>query len=1158
MIDKTQIQTMLQSHRTQKYGLWIAAFIVLFAILGFLALPSIIKYVAVGQLSETLHRPVDIRSVAINPFALSLTVEGLDIKEREDDESFVSFESLYLNLQASSLFRWGPVVNEIRLVDPKFHIVRSAESRYNFSDLVDEFMAQPKKEEEGKREDKREEPPLAFSLNNIQVSGGTIEFDDRVVGEKHRVGDIALMLPFVSSMDYATEVFVEPHFSANINGAPLDVKGKSKPFAESRESEFQLVLDSVQLPKYFDYSPVKLSVKLESGTLGTDLTLLFSHRPGKMPRLVVSGKASVDNLKATEAAGQTLATFKRLDVAIGTADLFGDKLVIDRVALDSPEIAVRVSKKGTINWLDLLPKVADSGKPDEQIAALEWSLGEATLVGGTLRWSDESGAKALRAEVNAIDALVKNLDSQGSVADFEMAWKVDGGEYLKVDDFVVKDGKLDLAKRRVEVGDVSLKGARALIKRAADGRLEWIEPPALRSAEATHEDESEPPWTVEFAKYVAVGVGIRFEDSMVSPKAVQSIENLSFELFNVSNEPGRTADVKAAFKFNRKGEVTVDGKLGVMPLDADLNLNVKTVELLPLQAYFSEKLNLDITRGYVSVGGKVQLHQLTEKDGKDGKENEKGEQDGASGEAGTLSGGFAGQVTIGDFQAVDKLNSSDFLRWKSFHFGGIDARIGHEISPESVSIDEVALSDFFARVIVSPEGKLNLLQIVRADEEADAGSTTSATVSDATPDAASAAEPSVESSDGKASAPVAVENQPALPIKIGKITLQGGNVRFTDNFVKPNYTVNLRQIGGRVSGLSSDPGSQASLELRGNYDNVAPLNISARINPLSVKPYLDLQADVKGIELISLSTYAEKYAGYAIDKGKLSLSVKYKIENDQLEAENQVFLDQLNFGHAVESPDATSLPVRLAVSLLKNRNGEIDLKLPISGSLNDPQFSVGGVIVKVIVNLLAKAATSPFALIGSMFGSSEELSDVGFDSGRAALTPEAVKRLENLAKALIDRPALKFEIEGRADPEQDTEGLKRARIERKVRALKREDAREQNEESGTNATNATVGLNQQEYADLLERVYKAENFPKPRNMIGLVKSLPIEEMEKLILANSTVNEEDLKNLADRRAKAVRDWLVAHEVQAERVFLLPGKVESAGEGKSGRRADFSLK
>ena len=402
-----------------------------------------------------------------------------------------------------------------------------------------------------------------------------------------------------------------------------------------------------------------------------------------------------------------------------------------------------------------------------------------------------------------------------------------------------------------------------------------------------------------------------------------------------------------------------------------------------------------------------------------------------------------------------------------------------------------------------------------------------------------------------------------MPVKIGKITLQGGAVRFTDNFVKPNYTANLRKIGGSVTGLSTEPGSVADLALRGSYDDVAPLSLTAKINPLSAKPYLDLQAEVKGIEMTSFSTYSGKYAGYAIDKGKLSVFVKYKIENDQLNAENRVFLDQLTFGDQVESPDATKLPVKLAIALLQNSKGEIDVNLPISGSLNDPQFSIGGLVIKVIVNLLVKAVTSPFALIGSMFGGGEELSNVEFAAGYATFDAEAQKRLENLSKALIDRPALKLEIEGRIDPENDPEGLKHARMERKVRAAKREDMTK----AGIEVESlASVQLSDEEYPGLLERVYRAEKFPKPRNMVGMVKTLPVEEMEKLILANSTVDEEDLLNLGDRRAKAVRDWLIEHQVESERIFLRPtqpatseAKPDATQKNKAkAARADFSLR
>ena len=1129
MTDKSESQTVQRTSRWRKYGLRLVIVFVVATLLGFFALPPLVKYILVDQMSKAFDRQVVIQDLRINPYKLFATVEGLEIREKESEEIFAGFDSLHVDLQASSLFRWGAVVREIKLINPRFHIVRVAENRYNFSDLLDKPAAEPKSEGSAP----------AFSLNNIQISGGTVGFDDRLVSEKHAISDIELTLPLLSNMSYATDTFVEPHFSAQINGAPLEIQGKSKPFSDSMESEFALVLNGVELAKYFGYSPVKLPIKIASGALDVNASFVFRQGENAKPHLLFSGTASVKNLKINESSGPSFLSLKQFDIGMASSDLLGNRFVIEKVALTEPEITTRVSSDGLLNWLELLPGETVAAQPTEEQATAKadspapvlWSLGELKVSEGLLHWQDESSGKTLTADVGAINGTVKNIDSQGSPIDFEVAWKVDGDPWLKVDGMALKGGTLDLEQRRVRIEDASIKGVRSTIKRSAEGKVEWIEPPALRLAEASQKEEPSP-WIVSIGKYTGNDIGVVFEDAAVSPKTIQTVEGLSFDLADLTTESDQAAKVKVAFKFNGKGNVAVDGELTPMPLALNLNLDVKAIELLPLQPYFTDRLNIDIKRGQVALKGNAQLRQASP---------EKKE-----GDAG-LSGGFTGQATIGNFNAVDKSNSTDFLRWKSFYFGKADVKFG----PESVSIGEIALSDFFARVIVNPEGKLNLMQIVR-DEKTGASTTGKSPVPE-----------DVESSEGRATASVAASDGPVMPVSIGKITLQGGNVRFTDNFIKPNYTANLRQIGGSVTGLSSKSGSQASLQLRGNYDNVAPLNVTARINPLSAKPYLDLQADINGIELTSLSAYSGKYAGYEIDKGKLSVHVSYKIEDDQLEAENKIFLDQLTFGNAVDSPDAVNLPVRLAVSLLKNRRGEIDLNIPLTGSLSDPQFSVGGLVAQAIINLLTKAIASPFTLIGSMFGAGEELSNVEFDHGYATLTPSAVQRLENLSKALIDKPDLNIEIMGTVDPEQDIEGLKHANIDRKVRALKRQEMRQARD---AGSTPGPVEVTVEEYPALLERVYREEEFPKPRNMFGMVTSLPVEEMEKLILAHSTIDENDLRTLGDRRVKAVRDWLVEHEVPAERIFLLPTKItgesgESAQDGEKAMknsRVDFSLK
>ena len=1147
MIDNVKFQTVLHSPITKKYTLRLVFAFVVVGLLGFFVLPPLVKSMLLEQLGKALHRSVSANSVRINPYALSVTLEGVSVQEREGGEAFASFDSLYLNLESTSIFRFAPVVSEVRLVNPKLRIVRLPDNRYNFSDLLDEFMARPR----------IDDPTPPFSLNNIQITGGAIEFDDRRLDEKHVISEINLTLPFVSSMAYAIDSFVEPSFSALVNGAPLLIKGKSKPFADSLESELALDLREFQLAKYLDYIPFDLPIKVMSGALNTNLKLTFLQQKDKPSTLLLSGTTAIASLDVKDTSGSPLLSLKQLDLAIGSADLLSRKFVIERISIDSPEIHARVSRQGTINWVEFFRKELTPGKPMAQAVEksapaipLEWSLGEAKVSGGALRWLDESHGKPFNASVEVLEIDLRKLDSKGdTAAEFDASWRVIAEEWLKVDTFAVKGGKLDLAGHEVRIGDTLARGVRGLIRRTAEGKIEWLQTPALRVLEAS-QTETSVPWKITLDKYVGEDIGVRFEDRAVSPLATQTIDGFGFEMENLSTEPGQATKLAARFKLNQKGEVSLGGTVKPMPLTADLNLDIKSLELLPLQAYFTEKLNIAVTRGQVTMNGNVQVGQ---------------EESGKKSDAPVLTGGFTGQATIGDFYAVDKLNSADFLRWKSLFFGKVDARL----NPDSLSIGEIALSDFFARVIVSPEGKLNLLQIVRKED----APAVAVVPQGAEPGVTSAAAPATESGSGTAVAPVnavnpmagvagvVAESKPMMPIKIVKITLQGGNVRFSDNFVKPNYTANLKQIGGRITGLSSEPGSIASLELRGSYDNVAPLNVSAKINPLSSKPYLDLQADIKGIELTSFSSYSGKYAGYMIEKGKLSLFVKYKIENDQLEAENRIFLDQLTFGDPVASPDATKLPVSLAVSLLKNRKGEIDLNLPISGSLNDPQFSIGSLVVKVIVNLFIKAVTSPFALIGSMFGSGEEMSNVEFDYGRAAITPAAQKRLENLAKALIDRPALRLEVEGRVDPEQDREGLKSARIEHKVRALKRENL---TKNSVVSDSTETTKVSDEEYPVLLERAYRAEKFPKPRNMVGLVKGLSVEEMEKLMLANSIVDDEDLRELGERRAKAVRDWLLDHEVPADRVFLLPSQLGEAG-AKSGAdatarssRVDFTLK
>jgi hypothetical protein len=243
---------------------------------------------------------------------------------------------------------------------------------------------------------------------------------------------------------------------------------------------------------------------------------------------------------------------------------------------------------------------------------------------------------------------------------------------------------------------------------------------------------------------------------------------------------------------------------------------------------------------------------------------------------------------------------------------------------------------------------------------------------------------------------------------------------------------------------------------------------------------------------------------------------------------------------------------------LKDRKGEIKLDIPVTGSLDDPQFSIWRIILKVLVNLIAKAATSPFALLGSVFGGGEELGFVEFDYGNTTVTEPNMKKIDTIGKALSDRPALKMDIEGHVDIEKDREGLKQYLFNKKFKAQKLKEMIKKGEAA---VPVDDVRIEKQEYEKYLKMAYHEESFPKPKNFIGMAKDLPAPEMEKLILTHIEVKDGDLRSLAMQRAMRIKESLLkSGKVEPERIFILEPKslAPEKKEKIKDSRADLKLK
>ena len=498
---------------------------------------------------------------------------------------------------------------------------------------------------------------------------------------------------------------------------------------------------------------------------------------------------------------------------------------------------------------------------------------------------------------------------------------------------------------------------------------------------------------------------------------------------------------------------------------------------------------------------------------------------------GKLGGSFKGNAGVRAFHSIDTIDEEDLLKWESLQFDEIQGNL----EPFNLSIHQIALNDVYSRIVVWKDGTLNLQNLIKEKESPAQAALPLGTAVTETPKA------------------VAQKTAPSTPIaptqrqiSVGGITIQNGTISFTDNHLPQAFNSTFYNLGGRVSGLSSEDSKFADVDLRGNLENQSPMQITGRINPLRDDLFVDLKVSFRDIDLSPITPYSSTYLGYTVDKGKLFLDLKYLIEKKQLNSENKIFIDQFTFGKKVESDKATNLPVRLAVALLKDRKGEIHLDLPVTGRTDDPKFNIWGLIGQVLKNLLVKAATSPFALLSSMMGSGQDFSVIQFAAGSSNLSAEEEQKLGLLAKALADRPGLKVEIKGFVDKEKDLEGYRQELLNRKLRNEKFLFlVKEQQTKKGDSAE--TVQVLADEYSKFLKAVYKKEKFSKPRNILGLVKDLPDNEMKKLIITNTAVGESELQSLARERAISVMNYLITKGgLPPERLFQKNDDIYKAPE------------
>jgi hypothetical protein len=714
--------------------------------------------------------------------------------------------------------------------------------------------------------------------------------------------------------------------------------------------------------------------------------------------------------------------------------------------------------------------------------------------------------------------------------------------WLQLASLAVAGVDADLAARRIRVGSIRARDGSVRAMRDVDGLIDLARlgrAPATASAASSARAPTEP-WSWSLGEADLDRWAVRVEDRRPPDPVIHEFAGLSARIAGLGSRPGTRGRLQARTAIARGGSLALKGEVGLAPGFAEIEVDLDALALVPLQPYFSDRLNVQVTSGDLGVRGRVRVEAPP-----------------ASQPARVR---FEGDLRLASLGALERSSQEELLRIGTLQATGV--RAGSD--PAGLDIAEIALSDFAARLILSKEGRLSLREVIPPAP----GAKAAAAAKPATPaDPASSAFPTdAEAPTPAPQAPTRVARPDPgpeatraarLPMRIGRITIVGGTVNYSDFFVRPNYRVNLTGLAGTVTELTSQPGTTAEIDLRAAVDGTAPVQIAGRINPLASALFVDIKASMRGAELSTLSPYTIKYTGYGIERGRLTLETAYRVEDRKLDANHRVFLDQLTFSaDRVDGPAVLRLPILFAVRLLQNRNGEIDLTLPVSGTLDDPKFRLGPIIWQVVVNLITRIVTAPFALFSG--GGQQDLSYVGFPAGSTELDEAGRSRLASVGKGMAERPSLRLELSGRVDPEADRAALRLAKVQAAVRA---QVARDRVRRGEAAPPLAQLVPTREEYETALRAVYRQAPIARPRNAIGLTRDLPVAEMETLLLTASRVGDEDLHALATERARAVEAWLVGDAgLSPERIFRVPAKDDapSTGSPRSAARVDLLLR
>lgn len=714
-------------------------------------------------------------------------------------------------------------------------------------------------------------------------------------------------------------------------------------------------------------------------------------------------------------------------------------------------------------------------------------------------------------------------------------------DWIALDSLDIEGATADVLARKAEIGRIALKGGTVRTWLDAEGQFNL---PQLFSGEAAASEPAPVPaaadaaptaapvvaqapdaasnesdWVVSIPQIEVANLKVLTEDRTIEPAVAWELVPVNAAISGFTTAAGAKLAIDTDVGIDAEGKFTAHGTFEPDTSVAALDLEMEKLDLRPFQPYLDRHTDMTLTSGRLGFKGHLDLKRAADE---------------------TLQPDFRGKVELTALRTIDNALEQDFLRWERLTLNDLD----YQGARKRLTIREIAARRPYARVIIASDGSVNIATVLQkggAEEE---------------PGEPATAAPAGAAADDKAA---------LLFVRIGIVRLDRMSANFADYSLQPNFATGIEELNGTITGLSSAPGSRAKVDLDGKVDAYAPVTIDGEVNYLSADAYTDLKLSFDNMELTTFTPYSGKFAGYRIEKGKLSVDLNYHVENRQLKADHNFVLDQLTLGERVESRDALSLPIKLAIALLKDRNGVIDVDLPVSGSLDDPKFKLGPIIWKAVLGLLTKIVTAPFALLGSLFGGGEEINQIEFAAGSSTPADASTARIDSVAKALQERPALELEIPLAVNRSLDQPALQQEQLRERLITIKRRELLAKRR--SVDELDATVLEDREEYLRLLRELdhqLRAEELGDPNLKREKLPKVPdealeteITQLEAAVLPRITIEDVVFADLGKARAEAVRQRLLGNSgLDPARVFITAGAEAANDNGNV--RMDLSLR